>query len=87
MSGYFYIDPDDEDDLRQEAFQVMIAEIWQNANGAERKVIARERGAFGIIDKAWRDLTPTEFRIWQECLRADYYAKLMADEMPEDLPW
>jgi hypothetical protein len=38
MGGYFYIDPDDEDDLRQEAFQVMIAEIWQNANGAERKV-------------------------------------------------
>lgn len=73
MHHYYWgeIDPPDPDDEAADNFCNLLKEIWADATGAQRRQIAKERGALGIKDKAPRDLTNTERAVIEAFIKSE----------------
>ena len=75
----------DPDDVADDAWAADLKEVWAEATPAQRKAIARERGALGITDKARRDWTDTEQAIYLDLCRAQWLRderRIDDDEVP-----
>ena len=59
--GAQYYDSDWAEEAADDAFAADLADLWEEATPAERRQIAKERGALGVKGKARRDLTATEW--------------------------
>ena len=84
-SGDRYMDSDWEHEAADDAWAADLKEVWAEATPAQRKAIARERGALGITDKARRDWTPTEAAIYLDLCRAQWLRdarRIDSDEVP-----
>lgn len=86
-SGGHYYDLDEALAHAQDCFEEDLREIWQEATGAQRIQISKERGVLGITDKLRRALTATEQQIADELSRALYEASLRQEPAPGEVPF
>jgi hypothetical protein len=71
-SGGRYMDADWAHEAADDAWADDLNEVWAEATPAQRKAIARERGALDIRDKARRNWTPTEQAIYLSLCHAQW---------------
>ena len=78
-------DPDWAHEAADDAWAEDLKEVWAEATPAQRKAIARERGALDIRDRARRDWTNTEYAIYLSLCRAQWLRdarRIGDDEVP-----